>query len=707
MTELFVRIVQMSVTAGWLSIAIMLLRPFLRKAPKWIRGILWGMVGLRLICPVSVESIFSLIPKTPTSPITVFENETTGIVLDLPMFEQSANSLAPNIGDSANPIQIIIFTASIVWVIGIAVMLIYTLISFLIIKNKVSESIVTEENIWASDKIATPFILGIIKPKIYLPIDINEADKEYVIAHERAHLKRGDHLWKPFGFLLLSVYWFNPILWVAYILLCRDIELACDEKVIAELGSDCKKPYSEALVNCSVSKRTISACPLAFGESGIKDRIKSVLSYKKAGIIITAVSLSIVIIMAIFFLTDPEGEEKNQSGNDVSEIQSSETKSFKTSNNVAVIGSSFGYNEQGHPYVFMEIKNNSEQSNLIFMGQDFYILDGEKVVVPSRTILYDSRKSTVKYHEYYDTDFDLQAYDLEDGKTYRIVANYKFDTYDEIYGAYVDFQFDSRKVSGTLLRSDVIYWEYDYKENYWESEIPLFLLGDDNKLYTRQYNGKKHIIKEWYEIGEPKEFKISKSDFKNISNGKWFISGESLDSIIKQNKTAIKYEKNDYEEYLILKQNDGTYFFVEKNGSINGINRIVRMTTAISEPLEVRKLCLTTIASKSGIETDNFIDNATMIGQYLKGDHWTEVDENNWVKFNPSIPNGKYLEVQFSDTSYMYIMLYFSNENDTAYASVCKAKGTNFHYTSFDESNYTRVILSDEFKNYIIDNILK
>lgn len=307
MDAIFLKIVNMSITAGWLVLAVILLRLLFRQAPKWMMGILWGFVALRLSFPFSIESVFSLIPSSETLPNDILTTRTPAINGG----NLSVNdSLSPNVGDSINPVQVITSVATVIWLVGIVAMLIYTLVSLIRMKRRVSESVCVKENIWMCDRVSTPFILGIIKPRIYLPSAMNEKDTRYVIAHEKAHLKRRDHIWKPLGFLFLSVYWFNPVLWVAYVLFCRDIELACDEKVVKELGNEMKKPYSEALINCSVPRKMITACPLAFGEVGVKERVKSVLNYKRPSFWIIFVAVIASLAVAIVFLTNPKDSEK-------------------------------------------------------------------------------------------------------------------------------------------------------------------------------------------------------------------------------------------------------------------------------------------------------------------------------------------------------------------------------------------------------------
>ncbi len=318
MTALFIKLFNMSVTATWIAFAVMLFRFLFRKMPKAIRASAWALVALRLVCPFSIESVFSLVPSAETIPQDIVYSQTPTIHSGISIFNSTVNpiiseSLAPDVGNSVNPMQIILTAAASLWVIGMALMLIYALYSYIRIKRKVKEAAHLETNVWECDSIDTPFILGIIRPKIYLPSALKGEDRGYVIAHEKAHLKRRDHFWKPFGYLLLTVYWFNPVLWGAYVLLCRDIELATDEKVIKKLGEEAKKPYSEALINCSVNKKAISACPLAFGESGVKERVKAVLSYKKAPFWIIVVAIVSCIVLGVVFLTNPNTDNNDSS----------------------------------------------------------------------------------------------------------------------------------------------------------------------------------------------------------------------------------------------------------------------------------------------------------------------------------------------------------------------------------------------------------
>ena len=306
-------IVNMSISASFIVLVVLLLRLILKKVPKWITVALWGIVAIRLVCPFFIESELSLIPETewieppqalvsPINPDTIVIDAVLGenVTVEHPQEEPNI-TVKKSVAASS--------TISLIWLAGILALLIYTIISYARLNRKIGTAVLCNDNVYQSESVVSPFVLGIIKPKIYLPFNINEKDMGYVVAHEKAHIRRGDHLWKPLGFLLLTIHWFNPILWLGYILLCRDIELACDEKVVKELDHDARADYSEALLSCSVNRRMISACPLAFGEVGVKDRVKSVLNYKKPTFWIIIAAVIVCAAVAVCFLTDPIGTD--------------------------------------------------------------------------------------------------------------------------------------------------------------------------------------------------------------------------------------------------------------------------------------------------------------------------------------------------------------------------------------------------------------
>lgn len=310
MADIFLKIVNMSISACWIVLAIILLRFVLKKAPKWINCLLWGIAGLRLVMPFSFESVFSLIPSAETiskpidSPRPHFESGVP--IVDSQVNDYLKGNYFEGVTRPAGNFVDITTILAIVWVVGIVVLLVYTAVSFIRLKGKIGTAILLRDNIYQSEAVVSPFVLGIIKPKIYLPFNMNEQDMEHVIAHEQAHLHRKDYLWKPLGFLIVTLHWFNPMVWIGYILLCRDIELACDEKVVKEFNNEQKADYSQALLTCSVNRRMIAACPVAFGEVGVKNRVKSVLNYKKPAFWLIIVAIIISMVVAVCFLTNPQ-----------------------------------------------------------------------------------------------------------------------------------------------------------------------------------------------------------------------------------------------------------------------------------------------------------------------------------------------------------------------------------------------------------------
>ena len=312
MSGIFLKLLNLSISASWLVLVVLALRLVLKRAPKWVNVLLWGMVALRLMLPFSIESALSLIPSAETvSPEVVQFDPAPTITSGVEFIDNAVNpSLSESFAAaplaSVNPLYVWTYLAGWVWLIGLAAMLLYALVSYLRLRRRVSASIPLRENIYVCDEVPSPFILGIVRPRIYLPSALDEAQRGSVLSHERAHLARHDHWWKPLGFALLAVYWFNPLLWLAYTLLCRDIELACDERVLRGMDAGQVKDYSSALLACSVPRRMIAACPLAFGEVGVGARVKNALRYKKPAFWVVAASVAVCVVVAVCFLTNPE-----------------------------------------------------------------------------------------------------------------------------------------------------------------------------------------------------------------------------------------------------------------------------------------------------------------------------------------------------------------------------------------------------------------
>lgn len=316
MSEAFVRLLNMSIAAGWLIMAVIALRLLFKRAPKWLTCTLWATVAVRLLCPFSIESSFSLIPSAETVPVqNIYSSDPS--IADNPYYHQLQSgilqldrAMVPVMTETKNgsAFRDNIALLAAFWIVGMLFMFLYAMVNFRRIRAMVREAVPLTDNIWICDAVKSPFILEIVRPRIYLPSSMEEEQLGYVLAHEQAHLKRRDHWWKPLGFLLLSVYWFHPLVWAAYILLCRDIEIACDEKVIKDMDMAEKKAYSNALVTCSIQRSIVLACPLAFGEVGVKKRVKTVLNYKKPAFWLIVAAILACVVVAVCFLTNPKND---------------------------------------------------------------------------------------------------------------------------------------------------------------------------------------------------------------------------------------------------------------------------------------------------------------------------------------------------------------------------------------------------------------
>lgn len=313
MDDVFLKLVNLSISASWLILAVLVLRVVLKKAPKWVMPLLWGVVALRLVCLFSIESALSLIPSAETIPSEIVTETREPVLYEQATLDIVTNPTLPSaaevpVGVSRQQAQVDFNIYSVLWLAGMAALLVHALVSAGKLKRKLATAILLRDNIYESEFVDSPFVFGVVKPNIYLPMHMDEGTAAYVIAHERAHLARRDHWWKVLGYLVLALHWFNPLVWVAYILFCRDIELACDEKVVRGLDGAARADYSQALLSCAAPKRAVAACPLAFGEGNIKTRVKSALHYKKPAFWVAAAAVLAVVIMAVCFLTNPRSE---------------------------------------------------------------------------------------------------------------------------------------------------------------------------------------------------------------------------------------------------------------------------------------------------------------------------------------------------------------------------------------------------------------
>ena len=327
--SMFTGVLNQSILASWLILAVVLIRVCMKKTPKSLRYVLWALVAVRLLCPVSIESTWSLVPSIEVSvplsdedryldSVIVEGAETLGIIQNqqnmLQNVEENVEVLADEVVDITEPntlpkifsLQGIFPITTGVWIVGMVVFVFSSVINVSRLKKKVGASLQIGKNVWMCDEIQTPFILGVVSPHIYVPSFITHEQLPFILAHENEHLKYRDHWWKPFGFAILTIHWFNPLVWIAYILLCRDMELACDERVIQCMDEEEKKQYSKSLLLCNNPRNWISACPVAFGEVGVKERVKSILNYKKSSTWMVGIGVCVCIIIAVCFMTNPK-----------------------------------------------------------------------------------------------------------------------------------------------------------------------------------------------------------------------------------------------------------------------------------------------------------------------------------------------------------------------------------------------------------------
>ena len=569
MAGIFLKIVNMSISACWIVLAILLFRLVLKKAPKWINCVLWGIAGLRLVLPFSFESVFSLVPsaetitKAPDSPrpqinsgVTIIDNQINGY-LQGNYFEGVTRPVGNFVDIST------IF--AIIWIVGIAALLIYTLISFLRLKSKIGTAILLRDNIYQSEAVVSPFVLGIIKPKIYLPFNMNGQDMEHVIAHEQAHIRRKDHLWKPLGFLILTLHWFNPMVWLGYILLCRDIELACDEKVVKELNNEQRADYSEALLACSVNRRMIAACPLAFGEVGVKDRIKSVLNYKKPAFWIIVVAIVVSITVAVCFLTNPV--------------------------NTSIYNSSYETGKCLYSYVVnadKETKSNELVFDITSDGKVYKIFgDGttdELGVLKESDYTAEELEAAIKNQ---DAKLNIgnikNAYELSDciflQKSNGTVYLVQFFSDGRIMSVFKLNRIEASDIpNGSYKLSKEIYFNgsYSYAPNFENDRIEIKTKGG---MHIYHFTGEVLSTGALYE-----EVKLNKSNFSNLFDNMEIWSADiNLEDLLKNNKKAWCHNTPDdiggY-PYMLLLQKDGTLCMIFadfENGAPTRIRYIYKL----------------------------------------------------------------------------------------------------------------------------------
>ncbi|MBR4295785.1 MAG: hypothetical protein IKT56_02975 [Clostridia bacterium] len=580
MSQIFLNIINMSISASYIVVAVMLLRLMLKKAPKWITVLLWGIVAVRLICPFSLESVLSLIPSAEVVSPDIMMDRTPEIHTGITVVNSVVNPIisekfTPDPTASANPLQIWIPIFTAIWLVGVISLLIYTIISYIRIRRKVGTAVLLRDNIYQSENVVSPFVLGLIKPKIFLPFHMNEKEMAHVVSHEQAHIRRKDHLWKPFGFLLLTLHWFNPLMWLGYILLCRDIELACDEKVIGVLGNEARADYSEALLSCSVNRRMVSACPLAFGEVGVKNRVKSVLSYKKPAFWIIIVAVISCIVVAVCFLTDPK--EKIYGETDVANLNETQISLMEKYPEYFGLDATDGLDV----YVW-QMAPNSYYFGLLSHSKDSrYWLSDELLDMKGtnademRTILstYDIDADDIYVIPWQNplSSYIGEYWIIEEGED----NNAKKEEYVEnirkmLFDAYL---IDIKEQD----KCDIIYTSPVHSFVMDPSKVPNLEI-ENNIIYTVNYSLKERL-------GSVSETDLSYSDFYDLLHkaDRAYYS-EILKELINENK--ITYEvypdtPQPIDLYYVMEQNNGDFIVVyghyENESRENGIRWIYRI----------------------------------------------------------------------------------------------------------------------------------
>ena len=659
MEALFLKLFNMSITASWLVLAVVILRLLLKKAPKAVTVFLWALVGIRLVCPFSFESVLSLIPSAETLPNDILTTKTPAVDSGIPFLNQAVNpiisgSLAPNVGYSVNPMQVVAFIGAVIWLVGIAVMLIYTLISYLKIHRKVREAVPYNENIFVCDRIAAPFILGVFRPRIYLPSSIDKQDEEYVIAHERAHIKRRDHLIKPLSFLLLTVYWFNPVMWIAYILLCRDIELACDEKVIKTMGIEIKKPYSEALINCSLPKRVIAACPLAFGEVGVKSRIKSVLNYKKPAFWVVIVAIIASIAVAVGFLTNPKSNAES-------------VRTYKFTESEDIIKPSITLFDNGEfKFTFSALSS--------YIGFGKYESDGAHLTL---------KTDDVEYIYVFDIVGDTLVFDAEASS-------------DKLWG--------SGLYNGAVFNQTEGSDDSSNNDNNSETDSSSSQTGG----YNPYFNATVLRVYDNSVLVEPFEGSNELKSADKITVSTNVVSTHPVPELKEGMQIRIVYNGTIEETYPA---NIPTAFAIYELREVNGKLEPVIATPLQSETAtsltdsDIKEIYVLSRPSKGQIDkftvSKTYTDNKLkQLKAFLTSEYCEEKEADNWGKFNPAKPNNSKLALSLSDGTTMIINIHFT-EGSPYYIAIGTVEESFDPEKDYSDIEYTRYIAKAVFGEFL------
>ena len=564
MSDLFLKILNLGITASYVMAAVMLVRLiFRKKAPKKLICALWLLVGVRLVCPFSLESVLSLIPSAETVPPEIVSSPAPQITSGFAAFNSVVNpvlseAFAPIPEQSVSPMQVLTEVGAWVWLAGVIAVCLYGLISYIKLKRKMSDAVLLSGNIFQSEKVESPFILGFIRPKIYLPFTLSDADRENVIAHETAHIKRKDHIIKPLAFLLLAVYWFNPLVWVSDVLLCRDIELACDERVVKDLSEDNRKEYAKSLLDCAVKRKSIAACPLAFGEVGVKTRIKGVMHYKKPAFWVILITVAAIIVTSVCFLTNPKKDETKVGSNDFDSVTVYESKTdYDGKVSLSLIEASV---RTESPYFTVRLRNGTDKE-LVFGDQFDITKDDTGKSIAQGDQIFHSIGYAVKSGAECDHTYTLDGYDLSVKGRYTFSVPFTIDGDKKEYKVSLGFgltdDMPTEVQNTTYIASEAI-WE----NGYFSSLAPTgmqYWITDDRELLTNVDESIEPYESRWATLG-----KLTKSDL-TLEKFKTFISSCEWSYSVTPEQL---FEEN--EEILCLKSDTSAdcYFLWQKNGDL-------------------------------------------------------------------------------------------------------------------------------------------
>lgn len=546
MQEVFLEIFNLAVSAGWLAIAVLLLRLLFPRLPKGIRMGMWALMGLRLCLPFSLESVLSLIPSRETLPPEILISAAPAIDSGIPAVNEVINpvisgALAPTAEAGVNPMQVVMYAAGVIWLAGAAVLLLYAVISGILLRRRVRVAISYDKNTFLCDAIDTPFVFGIFRPRIYLPSGISEAEAEQVLLHERAHLARRDHIWKPLGFLLLTVYWFHPVFWLAFRAFAKDIEYACDAKVIRDMDLAARKSYSEALLAAS-SRRFSLACPLAFGEEDVRGRLSAVLSYKKPAFWLSIVGIALCVCLTLGFMTDPVTagwQPENVGITGLTCAAECEDVVFAHINDGLTVED---------PYILVKWVNNNSIDALCF-GDNYALLRGEEQI--NADMVFDSGVHQLGSEVSYEERISLAGVKLSEG-SYLLEKEFWFSKEPETkYRAYIRFKVERvasflgksynleeengnwhTALNGEILRvpscGGMIYFgdglagEYDSYTELTRENFDL-LFAKDQRAKARRLRKENNIAIEIYDYGNDVFYFLLEQ-----KNGElWFLKGET------------------------------------------------------------------------------------------------------------------------------------------------------------------------------------